>query len=273
MRSLGWQVSPLVHAFPARSRTDLPDTPAALPRYFIAGLMDAEMAGFTGVEFPSALIKDDQRARLVAAELKRRSLVATGHLTQLRADADDASVRRIGELAANAAAAGLGDLIVVVESGDDPLLLRNTLVAIAERVVALGIRVHWHPHVPELADISSLQAVTQELPEECGVCLDVGWVLRGGLDLRATVKELGRRLTYVQVRDVQVDGCWAEAVGRGRLSSSDLVAALDDVGYEGWVVAEAKYERGTTITGSVREHARWSAASMHAWTGTTGCST
>ena len=132
------------------------------------------------------------------------------------------------------------------------------LAAHAAEIEALaaehGITFALHPHVGTL--IESADQVARALAEtEVGWCLDTGHLLIGGADPAAFAREHGDRVTHVHLKDVD-DVVAAElrggrlsllqatqrglfvALGRGGVHVETVLHALDDHGYDGWLVLE-----------------------------------
>jgi len=68
-----------------------------------------------------------------------------------------------------------------------------------------------------------------------GVYEDVGNSLRFGRDPAEAIRRLGRRIAMMHVKE---EG--ADALGAGRIDWPACVAAMRDVGYEGWLVLETR---------------------------------
>ena len=75
--------------------------------------------------------------------------------------------------------------------------------------------------------------------DRIGVAFDTGWAGTQGFDAPATIRELGDDLLEVHLKDVESSGehetC---ALGEGVVDIEGCVAALRDVGYDGWVTIE-----------------------------------
>jgi inosose dehydratase len=157
------------------------------------------------------------------------------------------------------AVAGRADL------GTTPVLSDHgwaRLVAIVETLahetIAGGHRLAFHPHagtyVETPADVDRLVAATD--PSTVGICLDVGHYLVGGGDPVTALRAFGERVTHVHLKDVDGDvldrlrggsleGFGAAIrerlfteLGSGRLDLPGVLAALADLGYEGWLMVE-----------------------------------
>jgi inosose dehydratase len=180
--------------------------------------------------------------------------------------------RRTEEMADLFAAAG-ADVFVVAILLDDawsaPRSLTDEewermvahLAEVDAMVAARGLRLAVHPHVGTL--IERDDAVQRLLAtSDVGWCLDTGHLLIGGTDPVDFVRRNGARIVHVHLKDV--DASLAARVRAGELSLveatqqglfkplgegdariAEVLRALDDVGYERWLVLE----QDTAITG------------------------
>ena len=128
---------------------------------------------------------------------------------------------------------------------------------VAER----GLRLAVHPHVGTL--IERDEAVQRLLAtSDVGWCLDTGHLFIGGTDPVDFVRRNGARIVHVHLKDVDGDlaarlragelslveatqqGLF-KPLGQGNARIAEVLRALDDVGYERWLVLE----QDTAITG------------------------
>lgn len=89
------------------------------------------------------------------------------------------------------------------------------------------------------------------------LCIDLMWVARGGQDPMAILREAGRRVASLHVRNMR-DGVCTEAFGDGEIDYAQVTAHLKKIGYQGWVVVELFHEPGTKVTRPLVENLRLS---------------
>lgn len=145
---------------------------------------------------------------------------------------------------------------------------------VARRVMdEAGIRTVVHQHIGTLIETEAEARRLFELtdPSVLGLCLDTGhWTFGAGGDPVAAVREFRDRVWHVHFKDVDPavaaasrangwDGPGAVGhgvfceLGLGCVDFPGMLAALDEIGYRGWVVVEQDVLPGT---GRPRESAR-----------------
>jgi inosose dehydratase len=203
----------------------------------------------------------------VRAELDRHGLRLVGGFVPVVVHERDLTATRehARRAAAQLAAAGAGVFVAAAVQDDawsTPAPLDDVgferagahLREIADLVAGHGLELVLHPHVGTLvetaADIERALAHT-----DVRWCFDTGHLLIGGVDPVQFVREHADRIAHVHLKDV--DGALAERLRRGELSLvqatqaglfrplgdgdarvDEVVALLDDVGYERWLVLE-----------------------------------
>ncbi len=161
-----------------------------------------------------------------------------------------------------------------------------TLLAELAAAAPEGVRVAFHPHTatwiespPEVDALAARLAGTG-----AGLCLDVGHYLVGGGDPVEAIQRHGRLITHLHAKDVDPlvlaqlrSGALAgfgDAVrarlftelGNGALDIAGVVSALDEIGFDGWLMveqdstwlapAEAAAAGGRVLRYAIRELAR-----------------
>jgi inosose dehydratase len=226
----------------------------------------AEMAalGLRGTELgPPGFLPDDPTK--LRAALQRHDLRFVGGFTPLvlhEPELDvDSAIRALALLA------GAGAEVVVVAAVQDPDWSPPRSLSDAgwqnlgahTRVVQslageYGLTFALHPHVGTLIETDDQVQRALDVTD-VGWCLDTGHLMIGGTDPAAFAAQHGGRVTHVHLKDV--DAALARQLMAGRLSLveatqrglfvplgqgaaavAQTVHALDEHGYDGWLVLE-----------------------------------
>ena len=145
---------------------------------------------------------------------------------------------------------------------------------VARRVMdEAGIRTVIHQHIGTLIETGAEARRLFEMtdPSALGMCLDTGhWTFGAGGDPVAAVREFSDRIWHVHFKDAEPalmaasranewdgpesvgHGVFCE-LGKGCVDFPGVLGALDEIGYDGWVVVEQDVLPGM---GSPRESAR-----------------
>lgn len=237
-------------------------------------LAEVAKAGYDGVEGWCDLhFGDDASAERTSAALRRHGLqmcsaysggclhdpaAAEATITLVLAAADRARRCDIGfrGVSLNPEATRKGDAELAIQCAN----LERLGAALAERGLFLGI----HNHTPEIReDARELRAALRDTdPDHVGLCLDVEWVRRGGLDPLAFLQECAGRVRTLHLRQSH-GGVWAEDFGDGDIDHRRVDALLRQAGFDGWLIVENSHEQATRATRSLadvqrssREYAR-----------------
>lgn len=121
-----------------------------------------------------------------------------------------------------------------------------------------GVRVAFHPHTATWIETpDEVEELARRLPGTgAGLCLDVGHYTVGGGDPVDAIRRHGTLVTHLHAKDVdpavlarlragEVDGFMGAVrerlfteLGNGVLDLPAIVAALDDIGFDGWLMVE-----------------------------------
>jgi inosose dehydratase len=237
---------------------EMPDPETVLDEMARLGLRGTELG-------PPGFLPHDPGA--LASRLRHHGLEFVGSFVPLvlhERDADSARRMARDTLALLSQAGGQVLVVAVVQDLqwspprdlDDAAWRR--LAAHAAEIESLaterGITFALHPHVGTL--IETAAQVERGLAETTvGWCLDTGHLVIGGTDPAQFARKHGDRVTHVHLKDV--DGDIAAEVRAGRLSLlqatqrglfrplgrgvaevAATLAALDEHGYDGWLVLE-----------------------------------
>jgi inosose dehydratase len=133
---------------------------------------------------------------------------------------------------------------------DDYKRLGRVLTEIGKRAADVGIPIGYHNHMNNLGERPDevrwiLDAAD---PKIVRLQLDTAHYHQGGGDPVKAIKEYRDRLIFLHIKDVEspVPGATGDLsrsyrfveLGRGKVDLKGVFAALDEIGFEGWAIAE-----------------------------------
>jgi sugar phosphate isomerase/epimerase len=250
----------------AATRPNFDITPV-LPQIFD----DLSYAGVMGVELMHpALHPDDAVARI--GELSRRSRLPvigmsfSGAMWDRQMHPmvlDDARlvIPRLAALGGRTLGTSVGPVRWGVkipkteQQLDDQAELLLRLIGICEEH---GVVLNLHNHTYEVEnDMHDLRGTLKRIP---GIRLgpDLNWLIRGGVDPAAFIRQYGRQIVFLHLRDQRRDGRWVEAMGEGDTDFVAIGRALHEIDFEGDAVIELAHEKDFKPTRPLRESFRMS---------------
>ncbi len=122
------------------------------------------------------------------------------------------------------------------------------------------VKIAIHNHGPEdkyfPTPVVAWSAV-KGMDSRMGICVDVGHTARAGLDVPATIRQVGTRLYDVHMKDLVNDGGkWTQvAVGDGNLPVEKIFGALVAVRYSGYVDLEYEIHEDDPMPGMIKSFA------------------
>jgi len=116
-----------------------------------------------------------------------------------------------------------------------------------------------HNHTPEMMDNARewRYILRNTDPKYVSFCLDLDWVHQGGLDPMELLREAGKRVTEIHVRNSK-DKLWLESVESGDIDYRKIAELLNVEGVKPLVVVELAYRENTAITRPLGEDLRLS---------------
>ncbi|MEZ5362424.1 MAG: TIM barrel protein [Bryobacterales bacterium] len=110
--------------------------------------------------------------------------------------------------------------------------------SLGKQTRAMGVRLSIHNHTHEVANDGAEIRRFLELTtnENVGLLFDVGHVLHEEMDVARFVRENGKRITGLHVRDVK--GGEEVLIGTGVVDFKGIGKAIRDTGWAGWVIVE-----------------------------------
>ncbi len=107
----------------------------------------------------------------------------------------------------------------------------------------ISVNVHPHSHHGSLLESAESYAYLMERLEPDYVSLgpDTGHIVRGGQELLGCLQRYIQRISHLHLKDVNASGEWV-ALGEGVCDFTAVMALLEQVGFQGWIVAEEESE-------------------------------
>lgn len=239
------------------------DITPVLPQIFA----DFQYAGVDGIELMHTALKpDDAVARIGELSARHRlPVIGTSFGGAMWDRAQHQTVIEYAELAitrvAQLGGRTLGTSVGALRGGNPkPRKTPEQLDAQAEclrAILALGAKhgvvVNLHNHTYEVEnDLHDLRGTLARIPD-VKLGPDLNWLIRGGVDPAAFIRQYGRQIVFLHLRDQGKDGRWVEAMGEGDTDFGSIATALREVGFGGDAVIELAHERDFRPTRPLRE--------------------
>jgi len=130
------------------------------------------------------------------------------------------------------------------------------------RIIAFGaernVVVNLHNHTYEIADgLHDLKGTLARIPD-AKLGPDLNWLLRGGVDPARFIRDYGKAIVFLHLRDQKADGRWPEALGEGVMDYAEIAKALREARFSGDAVIELAHEGGFQPTRPIRESLKMS---------------
>jgi inosose dehydratase len=127
---------------------------------------------------------------------------------------------------------------------DDYERLGYLLTELGRRTAAIGVPLVYHHHMDSIGEPpAAIEAVlAAAAASSVGLLFDIAHYQQGGGDPVKAIRRYGKAIKAVHLKDVRpIDAApgyqWVE-LGRGRVDVKGCVAALRDIGYDGWTIVE-----------------------------------
>jgi inosose dehydratase len=122
-----------------------------------------------------------------------------------------------------------------------------------------GFELRIHHHTPELVDNARewRHILRNTDPKFVTLCLDLDWVHQGGFKPLDLLREAGKRVREIHVRNAK-DKLWLEALEDGDIDYSEIAAFLKLENLKPLVVVELAYRENTSISRPLVEDLRMS---------------
>lgn len=128
-------------------------------------------------------------------------------------------------------------------------LLRKMIALCQSHGITLNLHNHTYEVVGNLHDLKGTMARIPDVK----LGPDLNWLVRGGVDPLSFLRQYGKQVVFLHLRDQKADGKWSEALGEGDMDYSAIAKALAEIGFSGPAVIELAHERGFKPTRPLRE--------------------
>lgn len=226
------------------TKQDFAGTVAALAQMGYAGV---ETAGFGNLTAPEA-----------AAAVRDAGLVVSGMHVGIQNFRTN-----FNQVIDDALTCGATDLIVpswprtLYRSAAACTQIGAELDALGARVAAYGLQLHFHNHDPEMVIVEGRRVFDWMLdaaaPAHLGCQADVYWVQKGGKDPATFIREQGRRITLLHLKD-------EKEIGTGPVDFAPIFEAVASIGSVRWQVVEVEHYNHDPL-----ESVRLSLEQLKAW--------
>jgi inosose dehydratase len=209
---------------------------------------DIAAAGYAGIEmfdgnlFDYADRPEELQGLLSDAGLELASAYTGGNF--IYSEILDEELVRVSRAAKLAQLFGAGSLVVGGgarrSSGtrpEDYQALGSALDQVCDIAEAHGLVACYHPHLTTI--VESPDELDRLMPlTRIAFCPDTGHLAAGGGDPAALIRSYGDRLQHVHLKDVRLEPLEFVPLGQGSIDFSDVLAAVHESGYDGWLMVE-----------------------------------
>ena len=229
----------------------------------------AHNAGFRNIELNQGFLTPDLRSRVLelvqANSLRMPSVYVGGSMH--RRDLADRTISQALEIAG--LCKKLGCRAVVnnpdpkphdVPKTDAELAVQAKMLDLLGRELAdRGFQFWTHAHAPQMADNARewRYNLHHTDPKYVWICLDIDWVYQGGQDPMGLLREAGRRVASLHLRNSH-HKVWLESFTNGDIDYRKIAAYLEEINLKPLLVVELAYMKQTVVKRPLEEDLRLS---------------
>jgi inosose dehydratase len=211
-------------------------------------VQDIASAGYEGTEmFDGNLVAysdrpDELRGLLAGAGLELVSVYTGANFIYADILPDELHrVQRAAELAATFGAerlvVGGGARRAAGTTDEDYRRLAAALDRVTDIAESQGLSASYHPHLSTI--VESPAELERLLPHtRIGFCPDTAHLAAGGGDPAALIRRYPDRIRHVHLKDLRRDPLQFLPLGEGELEFEDIVRAVQESGYDSWLMVE-----------------------------------
>jgi inosose dehydratase len=211
-------------------------------------LADIADAGYTGIElFDGNLVeygdrRDEFRGLLRTHGLELVAVYCGANFVFREILTEELwRIDRAAELAADLGAEHLvlggGASRAAGQAPEDLDRLAEGVAAAGDIADRYGLTPSYHPHLGTIVETpDALDAIMEKI--DMGLCPDLAHLAAGGGDPAAIIRRYHDRIPYVHLKDLSRATQRFMPLGAGDLDLADVVAALGEIAYDGWMTVE-----------------------------------
>jgi sugar phosphate isomerase/epimerase len=221
-------------------------------------------AGFRNIELNQGFLTPDLRRRVLELVMENGLRMPSVYVggSMHRRDLAEQTIRRVLEIAA--LCRKLGCRAVVNNPDPKPHGVPKTDAELAVQVKMLnllgreladrGFQFWTHAHAPQMADNARewRYNLYHTDPRYVWVCLDVDWVYQGGQNPMELLREAGRRVASLHLRNSR-HKVWLESFTSGDIDYRQIASYLRQVNLNPLLVVELAYMKQTVVTRPLEE--------------------
>jgi inosose dehydratase len=229
----------------------------------------ARNAGYHNIELNQDFLTPELRSRvleLVQANGLRMPSVYVGGAMHQR-DLADRTISHALEIAALCKKSGCRAVINNpdpkphdVAKTDAELAIQVKMLDLMGRELAKrGFQFWTHAHAPQMADNARewRYNLHHTDPKYVWICLDTDWVYQGGQNPMVLLREAGRRVASLHLRNSH-HKLWLESFTTGDIDYSQIASYLKEINLNPLLVVELAYRKQTVVTRPLEEDLRLS---------------
>jgi sugar phosphate isomerase/epimerase len=247
---------------------------ATQPNYDITPVLpgifeDMAYAGLDGIELMHTALRPGDSVERIGELSRKHQLPVIGtsfsgamwNRAQHQAVLDDAAViiPRLAKLGGRT----LGTSVEAppqrktAEQLDAQAELLRKLIALCQKH---GVVLNLHNHTYEVVDdLHDLRGTLARIPE-AKLGPDLNWLVRGGVDPVRFIRQYGKQIVFLHLRDQTKDGRWCESLGEGNMDYPGIAGALGEINFRGDAIIELAHESNFKLTRPLRESLKMSRA-------------
>jgi sugar phosphate isomerase/epimerase len=247
---------------------------ATLPNYDITPKLpeifaDMKQAGLAGVELMHNALRPNDAVAQIGELIKKHDLPVLGtsfsgalwDRTKHQEIMDDAQlvIANLAKLGGRTLGMSVGQAPQKKTEAqlDAQAELLKKIIAFGEKH---GVTLNLHNHTYEVVDnLHDLKGTLARLPDT-RLGPDLNWLVRGGVDPVAFIRQYGKQIVFLHLRDQHANGRWSEALGEGDMDYAAIARALREINFQGHAIIELAHERDFQPTRPLRESLRLSRA-------------